>query len=304
MTKTTIIAGLTGAMLLGMAGARAQEGEGREYVTGTFAGTQVVNVPSLEVVPRKRSFGFMIQHRFGVAGPDQQGWKQFFGLDLPANIRFSFQWSPVNDVQLDVGRSKNGKIWDLGLKARLIKQAEEGGMPFSLTVLGDAALMSDDFPAVGPRDFFADGVTPFEYRFEHRLSYNGQVIIGRRFNRWFSAQMAPVAIYRNLVPVGGSNLTLAVSAAARFKVTTKGSILIEASPVLEGRQPVDHREPVAIAYEVATAGHVFQIVLASSQEIIEQRAYTVPASRYDEGYMHLGFNIARTLFVKPKTPKN
>lgn len=290
--------------LIGALALSAQEGAGREHVTGTFAGTQAVNAHSVEVVPRKRSFGFMIQHRFGAVGPDEQAWKQFAGLDLPANIRFSFQYSPFNDAQLELGRSKNGKVWDLGAKVRVLKQTVEGEMPVSLTVLGNAALMSEDFPAVGERDFFGDGITPFSYRFEHRLSYNVQVIVARRFSRWFSLQVAPVAIHRNLVPVGGSNLTLAVAGAARFKVTTKGSILVEAAPVIEGRLAMGHREPVAIAYEVATLGHVFQVVLASSQEIIEHRVYTTPASRYDEGYLHLGFNIARTLFVKPKAPKH
>lgn len=282
----------------------AQEMPAKEFVTGTFAGTQVVNTHSVEVVPRKRSFGVMIQHRFGEVTPDAEVWNQFAGMDLPANIRFSFQYSPMRDVQFELGRSKNGKMWDLGLKARLLKQTVENGMPVSVTVLGNAGFMSDRFPKVGERDFFADGVTPFAYTFAHRFSYNAQVIIGRRFNRWFSAQAAPIAIYRNLVPVGGSNLTLAVAGAMRFKVTTKGSILLEASPIVHGRPSAVEREPVALAYEVATQGHVFQIVLAGSQEIIEQRLYTSSTARYDEGRFHLGFNIARTLFVKPRRPKH
>jgi hypothetical protein len=281
----------------------AQDDPIHEYVTGTFAGTQVVNAHSLEVVPGKRSFGFMIQHRFGAMGPDEQLWKQFFGLDLPANIRFAFQYSPVNDTHLELGRSKNGKVWDLGAKARLLKQTVENENPVSVTVYGNVALMSDNFPAVGSREFFSNGSTPFKYKFEHRLSYNAQLIIGRRFGRTLSMQVAPLAIYRNLVPIGGEHLTLGVACSARIKVSTKGSILMEATPILHGRGSVDHREPVALAYEVATAGHVFQIVIASSQEIIEHRIYTSPTSRYDEGYVHIGFNIARTLFVKPKSIK-
>lgn len=282
----------------------AQEEGARTPVIGTFAGTQVVNAQSVEVVPRKRSFGFMIQHRFGAFGPDEQAWKQFAGLDLPANIRFAFQYSPINDAQLEIGRSKNGKTWDLAGKVRLLKQTEEDEMPISVTLVADAALMSDDFLALGDRYFFADGTTPFAYAFGHRLGYSTQVIIGRKFSRTFSVQVAPVSIYRNLVPIGESNHMMALSVAARLKVTTKGSILAEASPVLMGRSPGQERPPVALAYEVATVGHVFQIVLSSSQEIIDQRLYPSAVSRYDEGYVHLGFNIARTLFVKPKRPKN
>lgn len=278
----------------------AQDDMPREYVSRTFAGTQVINAQSIEVVPRKRSFGFMIQHRFGAFGPDQQALKQFLGMDLPANIRFAFQYSPLTDVHLELGRSKNGKVYDLGAKARLLKQTVEDEVPVSVTLWGNVGLMSDDWPRVGERDFFADGVTPFAYAFKHRLSYNAQVIVARRFTERFSLQLAPAVIHRNLVPVGGSNLTVALPLSGRVKVSTKGSVLFEVAPILEGRQENDHREPVAIAYELATAGHVFQIVIASSQEIIEQRVYTLPQSRYGEGYFHLGFNIARTLFVKPK----
>lgn len=291
-------------LLSGLAAtAVAQEEPPREHVSRTFAGTQVINAQSVETVPRKRSFGFMIQHRFGAFGPDKQAMKQFVGLDLPANIRFAFQYAPMDGLHLELGRSKNGKMVDLGAKAALLRQTVENEVPVSVSAWADVGLMSDDFPTVGERDFFADGVTPFAYRFEHRLWYNAQVIVARRFSERFSLQLAPVAVYRNLVPVGGSHLTVALPLSGRLKVSTKGSLLFEVAPVLEGRQANDHREPVAIAYEVATAGHVFQIVLASSQEIIEQRVYTLARSRYDEGYMHLGFNIARTLFMKPKRPR-
>jgi hypothetical protein len=297
--KNMIIHGVLSVLVLAPVVLCAQEATTPEYVTGTFAGTQVVNGQSVEVVPRRRSFGFMIQHRFGAVGPDEQAWKQFLGLDLPANIRFAFQYAPVQDAHLELGRSRNGKVWDLGLKTRLLKQTVEGEMPVSVSLFGNVALMSDDHPAVGGRDFFADGVTPFEYRFVHRISYNTQLIIARRFNRRLTLQLAPVAIYRNLVPIGAEHLTFTLVGAARYKVSTRGSLLLEAAPVLLGRAAGNHREPLALAYEVATAGHVFQIVIASSQEIIEQRVHTLPGSRYDKGYLHLGFNIARILFVKP-----
>lgn len=292
------------AMVLAAAGdTTAQETPPPELVTGTFAGSTLINTQTIEVVPKKRSFGFMIQHRFGAVGPDEQSYKQFFGLDLPANIRFSFQYALFNDMHLEIGRSKNGKTWDLSGKARLLKQTVDGAMPVSLTVFGDVALMSDDFPQVSDQMYYGDGVTPFEYRFEHRLSYNAQVIVARRFGEHFSAELAPVITYRNLVPVGGSNLTAAIALGARVKVTPKGSFLLEACPVVLGRNEEEHREPVAIGYEVATLGHVFQIVLASSPEVLEQRIYPASQSRYDEGYFHLGFNIARILYVKPKPPK-
>ena len=183
----------------------------------------------------------------------------------------------------------------------LFEQTVEDAVPVSVTVLGNVALMCDDFPATSDQLYFADGVTPFEYRFEHRLSYAAQAIVARRFNERFSLQVAPVLMYRNLAPVGGSNLTMALAMSTRWKVTTKGSILFEVCPLLAGGPEEDQLEPIALGYELATQGHVFQIVLASAQEMIDQRLYSTAPSRYDEGYFHMGFNIARILFVKPKT---
>jgi hypothetical protein len=278
----------------------AQEESPREYVSRSFGGTHIINAQSIEVVPRKRSYGFMIQHRFGEWGFDKNMGKQFLGLDLPANIRFAFQYSPINDMHLELGRSKNGKVYDLGAKVRLLKQTVGNEVPVSMTGWFNVALMTDDFPSVSEQDFFADGVTPFKYEDKHRLSYNTQLIIARRFSDRVSLQVALVFIYRNLVPVGQSNVTMTLPVSGRWKVSTKGSILFEAAPYLTGKDPKETLIPVAMGYEVATAGHVFQILLASGQEIVEQRLYTTPVTRYDDGYFHLGFNIARTLFVKPK----
>lgn len=299
--RTTFTRGSLVTAALACTAVHAQEE--MEYVSNTFANTTLINTQTIETVPRKRSFGFMIQHRFGAVGPDEQAWKQFSGLDLPANIRFSFQWAPFNHMRREGGRSKNGKTWDRGAKWRVLRQTEGNEHAVSLTVLGNVALMTDDFPPVGDNLYFGDGTTPFVYRFEHRLSYNAQAIIGRRFTRWLAVEMAPVLTYRNLVPVNGSNLTAAVAMGARIRTTVKGSVIVECAPILVGRQEGDHREPLAIGYEVATLGHVFQIVLCSSAEIAEQRLYPSPMAPYEDGYLHLGFNIARTLLVKPKAPK-
>ncbi|MBK6884142.1 MAG: hypothetical protein IPH05_14595 [Flavobacteriales bacterium] len=281
----------------------AQEQVEPELVTNTFSWSQVINAQTVEVVPRKRSFGFMIQHRFGAITPDKQSYKQFLGLDLPANIRFGFQYAVSDRMHFEIGRSKNGKMIDLAAKARILRQTVDNTMPVSVTGFFDAGVMSDDFPTVGPDNYFADGTTPFVYVFKHRMSYNTQVIVARRFNDVISLQAAGVAVYRNLVPLGASNLTIAIPISGRIKVTTKGSILFEYTPIVEGRSPNSQLNPASIAYELATLGHVFQIIVGTSAEIMEQRLYTSSALPYDKGHVLLGFNIARTLLVKPKKPR-
>lgn len=281
----------------------AQDRQKSELVTNTFSWSQVINAQTIEVVPRKRSFGFMIQHRFGAITPDNQSYKQFLGLDLPSNIRFGFQYAVSDRMHFEIGRAKNGKVIDLAAKGRILRQTVDDKMPVSVTGFFDAAMMTADFPAVGVDTYFANGTTPFIYAFKHRMSYSTQVIVARRFNEVFSLQIAGVAVYRNLAPLGASNLTIAAPISGRIKVTTKGSILFEYTPILEGRSPNNGLNLASLAYELATLGHFFQIIIGTSAEIVEQRLYTSNVVPYDKGHVLLGFNIARTFLIKPKKPR-
>ena len=291
-------------LLFGTMSTSSYAQEAPELVTNTFAWSQVINAQTVEIVPRKNSFGFMIQHRFGAITPDKQSYKQFLGLDLPSNIRFGFQYAVSGRVHFEIGRSKNGKVIDLAAKARILRQSADNKMPVSVTGFFDAGVMTDDFPSVGADNYFGDGTTPFVYAFKHRMSYNTQVIVARRFNDVLSLQFAGVSVYRNLVPQGASNLTIAAPISGRIKVSTKGAILLEYTPILEGRSTNSQLNPAQIAYELATLGHVFQVIIGTSGEIVEQRLYPSVPVPYDEGHVLLGFNIARTLFVKPKKPRS
>ncbi|MCF8256812.1 MAG: DUF5777 family beta-barrel protein [Flavobacteriales bacterium] len=274
-----------------------------EPVNHVFAGQTVINSQSADLLPRTRGFGITIQHRFGAIGPDKQSYMQFLGFDLPANIRFGFSYAFCKWFQADLGRSKNSKMVDLGGKFRILKQTVDNHVPVSVSAYLNAAIMTDEFPVVTDRDFFADSVTPFEYRFEHRMYYAAQAMVARKFGQHFSLQLAPIVTYRNLAPPYMSNLTVALPISGRVKVSPKGSILFEYAPVVFGRQQGSHLDPFSIAYEIATAGHVFQIVLSTSTEIIEHRLYSLPSERYDKGYFLLGFNIGRVLWLKPRRPR-
>jgi hypothetical protein len=224
-------------------------------------------------------------------------------MDLPANIRLGFNYSPTKWLQIDLGRTKSSKAIDLGAKVRLMLQTTDNHSPLSISAYLDASVMTDDFPALTGRDFYPDSVTPFTYKWQHRFRYQAQVIVGRRMTRWLSVQVAPVVVWRNLAAVGGSNLAITVVTSIRFKVSPKGSILLDYPAVVYGRQATGHLDPMSIAYEVATQGHVFQILLSTTTDILEQYSYHEPAQRYDRGYVLLGFNISRTLLFKPRARK-
>lgn len=298
---TAIVLVVTLALLHG--DAIGQEEQAHPPVGRIFAGQLVINTQSVDLLPTVRGMGVMIQHRFGAFGPDRQAYMQLLGMDLPSNIRFGFSYTLFDRVQLDLGRTKEGKLIDGGVKVAILRQTADNHIPLSVSAYLNAVIMTDDFPVVSDREFFADSITPFTYSFAHRMYYSAQVMVARKFGSRFSLQISPIVTYRNLAPTGNTNLTFALPLSGRVKVSPKGSILFEYGAVVHGRQAGRHLDPFSIGYEVATAGHAFQFILSTSGAILENSLYATPTERYDQGYFLLGFNIARQLHFKPRRPR-
>ena len=63
-----------------------------EPIKKTFAGNLIIDNQTV-MVPVKGVFEFVIQHRFGVVN---NGYKDFYGLYAPSNIRLGFNYTPIN----------------------------------------------------------------------------------------------------------------------------------------------------------------------------------------------------------------
>ncbi len=138
-----------------------------------------------------------------------------------------------------------------------------------------------------------------------RIDYNSQLIITRKFNKKFSLELAPALIYQNLVPAGFENQTWVVQLGARYKFSDHGAVLLNYGYIFNSRDSVILHSsansitkmvlyPLSVGVEFSTAGHVFQIMLSSSQDILGKDIYTVDNANYTNGDFYIGFNITRT----------
>jgi hypothetical protein len=156
---------------------------------------------------------------------------------------------------------------------------------------------TDDFPEKLENFKYThtDSTTFFEYKFNHRFSYNYQIILSRKFNRWFSAQLGPEITYRNLVEPGEENMLYAIPVGLRFKVGLLSSIIFDYIPVYNNNGDIAH--PWGIGYEVGTAGHSFQFFIGNSNNIMNPYIYSNPTTKLRDGQFYLGFNIHRYLWL-------
>ena len=274
-----------------------QENQETKYTENIFISTKLLNSQTTNVLS-SGGWQLMIEHRFGIIGTDSTVYHQFLGLDLPANIRLGAAF-PISDRWYwGFGRTKVDKTIDLESKYLILRQTQDNRTPISVAGYVNVMLRTDPFPEEPPNAFFADSLTAFEYKFSHKLSYNTQLIISRKFGERLSLQVAPVLIYENLVKIGRENYTIAVPVSGRYRMgLLNTSVIFEYAPVLNNT-PEDFLNPISVGVEFGTAGHVFQLIVSSSNYILEKNLYTRPSGDYTDGEFSLGFNIKRTFWSK------
>ncbi|MBC8266459.1 MAG: hypothetical protein H8E84_05780 [Flavobacteriales bacterium] len=271
-------------------------------LSNTFNHTTLINGQTTEMMA-KDSWEFRIQHRFGQVGLDSTLYEEFLGLDMPANIRFAFNYYISDRLYIGIGRTKYNKTFDFEAKYKLLNQTNYGSMPISLAIYSNLTYNSSDQPkAIAPSLFanIVDGDTiPFEYSNAHRIAYNSQIIISRKVNSKLSLQVAHTIIYKNLTVATEDNLTAIMIASGRYKFGLRTSVLFEYAYKLNNVIDNPYNEldnHWSLGYEFATSGHAFQIVMSTSSHLVEQDIYTSKPADFIANKFILGFNIRRTIW--------
>jgi Membrane bound beta barrel domain (DUF5777) len=155
-----------------------------QYTSASFKTTRVINSHSLENAAHG-VLDFKISHRFGMLN---SGAGELFGLDQ-ATIRIGLDYGITDRLMVGVGRSSYQKTIDGFAKYKLLRQCDQGcGCPVTLALVAGMSMTTLDASKV---PWFREGRTDY---FTHRLSYNFQAIIGRKFSESFTMQLMPGVI--------------------------------------------------------------------------------------------------------------
>lgn len=223
-----------------------------------------------DVVNSSKTLEWNIQHRFGTV---ENGSKDLYGMFASSNIRLGFSYTPIERLAVGFGASKIGNIGgtypfvDLDVKYKILQQTRGNEMPVNFTLYADMGIDTRN------GSNFDEGV--------HRLSYFGQFILSRRFTKKFSLQGTVMMSHFNAVDTLYSNDIFGIGLGARIKVSSQGSILLEwTEPLSEHpiNDPVHgdlskRKGPyrnIAIAYEIATSAHAFQITFGIYRNLMQQ----------------------------------
>ncbi len=261
-------------------------GSSTQYTTATFKSTRIISGHSIERM-QAGQLDFRINHRFGEINT---GAYNLWGLDQ-ANTHFSFEYGITDWIMAGVGRGTYEKTYDGFLKFSILRQSKgEKNMPVSLSIFTSIAYNTLKMELPGPLSEW------------NRMSYVTQLLVARKFNERFSFEINPTYVHRNLVATElDPNDLWSVGAGLRFKLTRRISFNAEyylVFPPVHDYQSSETYNPLAIGVDIETGGHVFTIMVTNSLAMIEKGFIGETTGQWQNGGIHLGFNISRVFTLK------
>ncbi len=262
----------------------------QDLVFNTFKDRRVINAQSVETLA-KRKLDIRIGHRFGDFAGASGGWSTLFGLENAADVLIGADYGVTDRLMLGLNRTKGAaalkQLINTSIKYRVVRQQKDG-TPFSLTAYGLASVSTmakSDNP---------ESVSNFQV-FSHRVMYNFQLILGRKFSDKFSLQVIPSWVHRNLVPFGEENDLISLGLASRIQLSRTMALLLDASVPFSDIYTTenDYYLPIGIGFEFDTGGHVFQLNLTNARGMIETDYLPNTRSNWGDGEYRLGFTISR-----------
>ncbi|MFM9909392.1 MAG: DUF5777 family beta-barrel protein [Chitinophagaceae bacterium] len=260
----------------------------KQYITNAFKSSRVINGHSIEFIG-KGVLDVRILHRFGYVN---EGVGNLFGLD-EASMRMGLDYGLSNNFSLGIGRSTNKKELDGFIKYRVLRQSEgPGSSPVSIVWVSGISVYTTKWADPLRKNIFSS-----------RVGYYHEIIFGRKFSDFFTLQLAPVYVHRNLIDsIKNSNDTWALGIGSRIKISKRVAFVIDYHPVLSGKQSGTYN-PLSLGFDIETGGHVFQLHFSNATGMNEKEFITNTRGSFWKGDIRFGFNLSRVFSLRKNSEK-
>ena len=249
-----------------------------------FLGWKVVNLPTNRRV-EKGLFLFLIGHRFNPRL--SSGYDSFFGLDGSGIIFLNFGYAVSDRFFLNLGRSNAQDDVELDAKY-LIADERAGVYPLSASVHASLNWISEKIAD----ESRLRGAT---------ISPSMQLILTKAIGDRGGVAVVPGILLNPDSRASGESPFVTVGLGGRLRLGQRFSIVGEWVPIVSGFERSslfgnDIRfDSWAGGIEIATTGHVFQIVGSNTVGLTTDQYFRGGDLDLTEGQIRLGFNIFRVL---------
>jgi hypothetical protein len=249
-----------------------------------FAGWKAINLPTTRTVSAG-SWLFLIGHRFNPR--INTGYNTFFGLDGSGIILLTLGYALTDDLLVSLGRSNAADNVEIQARYRLADQTPR--WPVTVAAQGTVNWITEERP---PSTFEPDG---------QDLKFAGQVSLTRALTDGLGVAVVPGVLLNAAEEVEAEPVLVTVGLAARWRFTRSMAVVAEWVPIVSGYTRTttfgnDIRfDTWGTGLEIATGGHVFQIVLSNSVGLATDQYLRGGDLDIRDRHVRLGFNIFRIL---------
>lgn len=277
-------------------------------VKNTFQSIWIIDNQTV-MVPVKKTLEMDIQHRFGVI---DKGYRDFWGLFAPSNIRIGINYSPINNLSVGIGIAKNNMMLDGSAKYALLKQTK-GKYPVSISYYGNMSINTKKRDDATIYDGSSIKHNTDRFFFFHEL------IIARKVTEKLSVQVGPSLTHQNAVSgyytkndstgkeiyYSMKNNHFAISFSARYKFTNVTSLMVNYDQPITKHASNNPNPNLSFGFEFNTSAHSFQIFLGNYYNLNQGQnnlfnhnnpfPYTdnLTNNKVKGGHFLIGFNITR-----------
>lgn len=254
-------------------------------VKNTFNSVWLIDNQTV-MVPVKGTFETDFQHRFGTIN---NGYEDFWGLFSNSNIRLGANYAPIDKLYIGFGITKFNMVWDFNAKYALFRQTQDNKMPVSVTLFGNMAIDSRN-------------ASNFRYTVD-RFSYFSQIMVARKFNDKFSAQVSPSMSWFNSVEAyvdskgdiqsKMNHAHFAIATMGRYSFSDKFAIIANYDQPLTQHKTNNPHPNLALGVEVSTSSHAFQVFMGNYNAIVPQYNNMFNRNDFRDWEFVIGFNITR-----------
>ena len=226
----------------------------------------------------------------------KEGTTQRFLAD-EVSIRFGLDYAITDNFTIGAGYTNFDKITDGFLKYKFVKQVKDSKKsPFSMALLQTISHRNkEELPVYGQY-----GIPTSQGNTSSVFSYTTQLLIARKFNTKFSAQLSPIFIGRNnSVFEGLPKNQYALGFGARYKVGGHVSIVSEYYQVFNPSKTVPTYNPFMIGVNWELSHLMLQFQMTNARNFADDTFITQTTNNFNfhDGNFHFGFNATFVLHL-------
>lgn len=214
--------------------------------------------------------------------------------DEPANIVASLSYGLTSKLELGTTYERNGKIYEFGIKYRILAQQVDQSIPLSISYVGSVSKTG-----APDNDFGVD------YQWIDRLFYHHQLLFGKQFSYKYFVQMATGYTHFNAVDQSFQNDKLSVNMLAGVEVIKKSSVFasynhpFDCTLIHNNSTATSQSKPtVTFGYEYNSYRHRFHLFVSNSTSYSSGYRTMYNTNDIAIDTMYYGFNIQIKLLGK------